>query len=392
MSLLLAGMDEKTRVVGNYILGDVIGQGSFGKVREAMDRTGRRVAVKKLSMERVKRARATDMVRQEVSISKQLQKYSHRHVVKTIEVIEQTEPKERLFIVMELVKGGTLQRLIDTAPSHRLDPDPMRSYFRHLMHGLAHIHEKGIVHRDVKPENLMITLEGVAKICDFGTAEQLDSFIHCGEPILLRTRGTPEFLAPEIASGCGSISGTAVDVWAAGITLYYALFATLPFQGRHEALFDAITNNPLPRPELPGGVDECPEELWGLIELMLCKDEASRATGQQVLQHKWCTGSAAAGFADPEKLYKITLPRVDANSVLPKISGMFKDESAATSFASEVPAAQAEESEPTLTQQDKEAPPQADSKPAEVAAQPVASQLKGDKVEGRQVCATCLIA
>lgn len=331
---------EEPRAVNQYLLGDVIGEGQFGKVREAMNsKTAKRVAIKKLSMERVKKARAIGMVKQEVAVIKLLQKHVHKHVVKFFEVIEQRDNhnKERVYFIMELVKGGTLQRVMESAVGHKVPVDPLRSYFKHLMRGLAHIHEKGIVHRDVKPENLMITVEGVAKICDFGTAEQLDTFVNCGEPILLRTRGTPEFYAPEIASGEGSIGGTAVDVWAAGVTLFLALLASVPFKGQHQQLYDAITQTSL---ELP---DELDPAVADLLQCMLCKHEvpvegstSRRATVQEVLSHRWCNASAAQGFADPmsERLFPIDLPQVYNNSVLRKISGLAAY-SATTSFVSE---------------------------------------------------------
>lgn len=335
--------DEEHSHVGDYVLGGVIGEGSYGKVRDAMQRNGLRVAIKKLSMGRVKRAKAMQMVRHEIEITKHLMQYPHKNVVKVSEVIEDTETTPgRVYFVMELIKGGSLKYLLDNSPDARMELSAMRSYFTHLMHGLAHIHEKGIVHRDIKPENLMITISGVAKICDFGVAERLDLFGNEGQPILLQTKGTPQFQAPEIASGVGSVCGTAVDVWSAGITLWNGVFGTYPFNGNTlMQLYDSIVENEPALPTDPYSEQDQPF-LFDLLQGMLFKSEKDRLSVQQVLSHPWITGGAAAGApVDQTELFPIQLPQVGSISMLRKLSGLYSEEHAASPEATQAPSAPA---------------------------------------------------
>eukprot|EP00656_Telonema_subtile_P044418 TRINITY_DN5067_c0_g1_i1.p1 TRINITY_DN5067_c0_g1~~TRINITY_DN5067_c0_g1_i1.p1 ORF type:complete len:510 (+),score=65.97 TRINITY_DN5067_c0_g1_i1:152-1681(+) len=332
------------QMVGEYVLGVVIGEGSYGEVRDAMQKNGLRVAVKQLSTARVKRAKATDMVRREIEITKHLKQYPHHNVVKVSDVIEDLEGSTDTYLVMELIKGGSLSYLLEATPAGRLPLDAMRSYFNHLMHGLAHIHEKGIVHRDIKPENLMITISGVAKIIDFGEAERLSLFGNDGRAILLRTKGTPQFQAPQIASGVGSVNGTAVDVWSAGITLWRALLGNYPFNGSTVMmLYESILND---EPEFPEGslqlsakseavlsIQECPH-LIDLLKGMLAKTEEHRISVQRVLTHPWVVGGASAGFiVNQSELFPIQLPQVGSISFLRKLSGLYENDTVLSSEA-----------------------------------------------------------
>jgi serine/threonine-protein kinase 11 len=101
-------------------------------------------------------------------------------------------------------------------------------YFQ-LICGLDYLHDCGVIHKDIKPGNLLLSNNEILKISDFGVAEELDLF--AADDTCFISNGTPRFQPPEIAAGLNSFKGTAVDVWAAGVTLYNAVTGTYPFNG-----------------------------------------------------------------------------------------------------------------------------------------------------------------
>ena len=112
--------------------------------------------------------------------------------------------------------------------------------FQQLLLGLQFIHSKSIVHKDIKPSNIMVMPDGVIKISDFGVAEVLSAYSDsdaCG-----RTHGSPAFQCPQIAAGKDKFDGFKSDVWSAGVTLYAMLKGRLPFTGK----VPHTTDNPAP--------------------------------------------------------------------------------------------------------------------------------------------------
>lgn len=86
-----------------------------------------------------------------------------------------------------------------------------------MIDGLEYLHQQGVIHRDIKPGNLMITPDGVLKISDFGCAIKLSKFSN--SDICTTSQGSPAFQSPQVAMGKSSFSGTKLDIWAAGVTL-----------------------------------------------------------------------------------------------------------------------------------------------------------------------------
>ena len=167
--------DKKAgKLVGPYLVGELIGEGTQGKVKEAVhSETLRRVAIKivnKLQLRKIKNAE--ENMKRELKIHRRLK---HEHVVELLEVLEIKKPdKEKQYIVLELINGGSLQDILDELPTHVLPVRLAARIGRQLFRGLEYIHSKGVVHRDIKPSNLMVTSDGVLKITDLGVAELLD--------------------------------------------------------------------------------------------------------------------------------------------------------------------------------------------------------------------------
>mmetsp|Transcript_7889 Transcript_7889/g.35099 ORF Transcript_7889/g.35099 Transcript_7889/m.35099 type:complete len:252 (+) Transcript_7889:1060-1815(+) len=203
----------------------------------------------------------------------------HPNVIELIEVIDY--PKEpRIYVVMELANGCSLQDLMDLLPDKRIPVEQVKFYFRQLLLGLRHLHGKNIVHRDIKPENLMLTTEHELKISDFGVAEFLDKYNESDH--VTKTSGSPAFLPPEIANGEYNFSGMAVDVWAAGVTLYFLLVGKIPFEAEGMLeLFKKIREGVYTVPDF---VDE---EAKDLIRQMLNMNASERISVREVLKHPW---------------------------------------------------------------------------------------------------------
>ena len=175
--------------VGKYEIGRTLGEGTFGKVKYAVNsETSEHVAIKVLDKERVRRLGMGEQIKKEIAVMKLVQQ---RHVVNLLEVLAS---RTKIFIVLELVTGGELFDKIVTAG--RFDEATGRVYFRQLISGVEHCHRQGVCHRDLKPENLLLDSRARLKISDFGLSALYGS-AHSA-PLLHTTCGTPNYVAPEV--------------------------------------------------------------------------------------------------------------------------------------------------------------------------------------------------
>eukprot|EP00795_Rhopilema_esculentum_P004703 gene4702-20996_t len=153
-------------------------------------------------------------------------------------------------------------------------------YFGQLIDGLEYLHSKGVVHKDIKPSNLLIATDDVLKISDFGVAEQLDVF--AADDTCHTSQGSPAFQPPEIANGADKFSGFKIDIWASGVTLFNIITGKYPFEGENiYRLFENIGKGEL---VIPSEVDET---LGGLLKGMLDKDYETRFNIQDIRRHLW---------------------------------------------------------------------------------------------------------
>uniref|UniRef100_A0A0K0D9B5 non-specific serine/threonine protein kinase n=1 Tax=Angiostrongylus cantonensis TaxID=6313 RepID=A0A0K0D9B5_ANGCA len=143
---------------------------------------------------------------------------------------------------------GSIQQLLDTAHENRLSNDECHRYFVDLMKGLEYLHSVGIVHKDIKPANLLVSLDFTLKISDFGVAEELP--LYQKDDLCQLVQGTPKFQAPELVSGnTECYSGFASDIWSCGVTLYNMISGLYPFEGAViMRLFDNIARADLVMP------------------------------------------------------------------------------------------------------------------------------------------------
>jgi hypothetical protein len=213
---------EDGRVADRYQLRRQIGVGGMGVVWEALDELlGRRVAIKAVELPAtvvgVERAKFSARVLREARAAARL---THQSVVTLYDVIRE---HGTTYIVMELVEARSLQKLV--REDGRLEPERAARIGLQVLAALEEAHGKGIVHRDIKPGNVLILPNGQAKLTDFGIAR-----LH-GDPKLTATGivlGSPGYMAPEQASGDASEPST--DLYGLGATLYYAVEGRAPFE------------------------------------------------------------------------------------------------------------------------------------------------------------------
>ncbi len=247
---------------GRYRVMSAIGQGGMGTVWLCRDETLHRdVAVKQVGL--LPGESVTDSARafREARSSAGL---SHRNVVTVFDVVEESGS---IWLVMEHVPGQSLSDLIrDEGP---LDPATVADIGAQVADGLAAAHEAGTMHRDVKPGNILVRHDGVAKISDFGIART------AGDPTLTQSgflTGTPSYFSPELARGAEPGPGT--DVWALGATLYAAVEGRSPYEKRTNpvAVLHDITSSQPPRPQraeflepaLLRMMDRNPDSRWSM--------------------------------------------------------------------------------------------------------------------------------
>ena len=204
-------------IAGRYTLDREIGRGGMGAVWLGTDRVlGRQVALKRLGLAGVG---STDLDRAERE-ARLAARLNHPHVVAVFDLVMEGEDH---WLVMEYVEGRTLSELV--RQDGALSPDEAAPLLRQAANALAAAHESGIVHRDVKPSNILVTPEGQVKLSDFGIAraEADASLTQTG-----LVTGSPAYLAPEVASG--QMATPAADVWSLGATTFHALAGRPPYE------------------------------------------------------------------------------------------------------------------------------------------------------------------
>ncbi|CAG7835091.1 unnamed protein product [Allacma fusca] len=267
---------KKCKFLGKYIMGDLLGEGSYGKVKEVLDsETLVRRAVKILKRRKLRRIpNGEQNVKREILLLKRL---AHPNVIKLIEVIH-NEEKQKMYLILDYCLGS-LQDLLEVSPQKKFPIWQAHGYMLQLVEGLLYLHSQGIVHKDIKPGNLLITLDEKLKITDFGVAEAIDAF--SPDDTCHTSQGSPVFQPPEVANG-ESFSGCKLDVWSSGVTLYNLATGKYPFEGDTVfLLFENIANGKFTVPE---DVDPL---LANLLRGMLEMNPADRLTVHQVKEHPW---------------------------------------------------------------------------------------------------------
>jgi len=262
--------------IGPYRIGQLIGRGGMGSVYEAVhDGLGRTVALKVLPQLNARNASHLERFKREARTVGQL---NHPNVVMAT---DSGEAGGVHFLAMELVDGVDVARLVRAVGP--LPVSDSAEMVRQAAVGLAHAHAKGIVHRDVKPSNLMVTTVGEVKILDLGLALSRESEVGPdGPPSGPTLLGTHDYMAPEQWADSSTV-GPPADVYGLGCVLFQALAGKPPFVGLKlsspRAKQYAHQNHP--PPEVPNRGDVPPALAW-LLNRMLAKSPDERPSAAEV--------------------------------------------------------------------------------------------------------------
>lgn len=279
-----SGTDESPHV-GNYRLLKTIGKGNFAKVKLARHiPTGREVAIKIIDKTQLNPSSLQKLYR-EVRIMKIL---NHPNIVKLFEVIE---TEKTLYLVMEYASGG---EVFDYLVAHgRMKEKEARAKFRQIVSAVQYCHQKHIVHRDLKAENLLLDADMNIKIADFGFSNEftvggkLDTFC-----------GSPPYAAPELFQG-KKYDGPEVDVWSLGVILYTLVSGSLPFDGQNlKELRERVLRG---KYRIPFYMST---DCENLLKRFLVLNPGKRGTLEQIMKDRWINSSSDEDemkpFIEPE--------------------------------------------------------------------------------------------
>ncbi|KAG0201022.1 hypothetical protein BGX28_006072 [Mortierella sp. GBA30] len=230
----------------------VIGKGSFGKVRMVERReTGKVYALKYISKAQVIKMEAVRNILRERQI---LESVDHAFVVNMRFAFQDDE---YMYMCMDLMMGGDLRFHMNR---RNFGEDVVRFWIAEMSSAVGHLHSLGIVHRDIKPDNVLLDEKGHAHLTDFNIGCKLTP----EKPILTSQSGTVAYMAPEVFKGTGY--GTSVDWWAVGVVFYECIYNQRPFQTESIAeLKRAISNQTIEYPSKAGISSECVSAIQGFL-------------------------------------------------------------------------------------------------------------------------------
>ena len=251
-----------------YQIGRSIGHGAFGKVNIALHvLSGHIVCIK--SFNKKKNIFSWKKIKNEIKIMNKLRKSNN--IVKLFELFE---TKNHYCLVMENVVGGNLLNAINKL--NKIPEELAKIIFKQLIITLQYIHSNNIVHRDIKPDNILLDLDNTIKLCDFGVSK----IIPHGQ-LINDSCGTPAFIAPEILLE-SPYDPYATDIWSSGVVLYAMVTGIFPFRGINETqLHENILSGIYPKPK------DISKELFDLLSQILNVNPNKRISLEKIMEHPW---------------------------------------------------------------------------------------------------------
>jgi len=269
--------DQKRSEIPGYTLMGRIGKGAMATVYKAKQNSlDRIVAIKVLPLKNSENPEFVDRFHKEGKAAARL---AHNNIVQAIDV--GTTPENRHFFVMEYIEGKTLYDIMQPPPvgeGRTFSENEALDIMIQICDALAHAHQRSLIHRDVKPKNIILTPQGVAKLTDLGLARSTDDK-HAAESEAGKAYGTPYYISPEQIRGHVDIDFRA-DIYSLGATMYHLVTGRPPFDGdTPSAVMHKHLKQPLIPPDhintaLSAGIGE-------IIELAMAKNRDERYHGTE---------------------------------------------------------------------------------------------------------------
>ncbi|KAI9328469.1 kinase-like domain-containing protein [Zopfochytrium polystomum] len=263
-----------------------LGRGNFATVKLAVERaSGTKYAVKIIERRRhMLNAKVLTGFSREVAILKSLQ---HKHIVAFKDYFEDGET---IFLVQELASGGDLLEYV--GKRGKLNEAEAKSFFLQMYDVLKYLRAQSITHRDLKPDNYLLSDDNQIKLADFGLAKGFD------KDVLSTVCGTPAYLAPEVISQTGASYDARVDLYSTGVILYFLVTGKIPFDGSTQnAIFQQI---------MKGAVNwsflkqlNISDRCINMISQLLQVDPDKRITLSNIGTHPWISGNEWAAVLEP---------------------------------------------------------------------------------------------
>ncbi|KAM4652763.1 NUAK family SNF1-like kinase 1 [Discoglossus pictus] len=251
-----------------YKILETLGRGTYGKVKRAMERSsGKMVAVKSIQKDKITDELDRVHLQREIEITALLK---HQHIIQVFEVFES---RDKIVIVMEYASNGELYDFINN--KQQIPESEARDVFRQIVSAVHYCHKNGIVHRDIKLENILLDDKLNVKLADFG----LSTFYKKSQTLETYC-GSPLYASPEIVKGL-PYQGPEVDCWALGVLLYALVYGSMPFDNsNYKCLAQQISSGRYRQPPHLSGA-------CGLIDWMLTVNTTRRATIEDIANHWW---------------------------------------------------------------------------------------------------------
>lgn len=257
----------------------MLGKGSFGAVYEAGLPNGKIVCVKIVELGALTDNADMKKLNNEINLMKRLH---HPNIVQYYGCVEDKE-KNSINIFMEYVTGGSLNHYIKRFK--KIPLETVRQWAYQMVCGVKYLHDQGIVHRDLKGDNCLVTMEGVLKLADFGCSKEIDDV--CSKTHGCRTMvGTPYWMAPEVVRCEDGGYGMKSDVWSVGCTVVEMVTGKPPWPECNSmwAAVYKIANSTGPPSEIPKDLDPV---MMDFLECCFERDPAKRASSAELLNHQW---------------------------------------------------------------------------------------------------------